>query len=170
MVDSMKERVFDKLYRDTFDDVSKYVVCKCSNINDVSDIIQSVYLEVFKIINKDNYDLLTKRYIIGIARHKVNDYYRCSYKSNNMISYDSLYNVKDVINIERDVILKCDVEVIWKYLKRKPVIVSKIFYLYYYMGLSINDIAFMLGVSISVVKNHLYRTISELKLKFKEDN
>ena len=76
----MKEELFNKLYKETFDDISKYVICSTPNINDVNDILQTIYMEVFKIINKDNYDLLSKAYIRGITQNKINDYYIYNYK------------------------------------------------------------------------------------------
>ena len=66
----MKEELFNKLYEETFDEITKYVICNCSNINDINDIIQTLYLDIFKIINKDNYDLLNKSYIKAIAKNK----------------------------------------------------------------------------------------------------
>lgn len=53
--------LFDNIYKETFDDVSKYVVCNYSSLSDVSDILQNIYMEVVKIFDKDNYELLTKQ-------------------------------------------------------------------------------------------------------------
>lgn len=40
--------IFDEYYYETYNDISKYVVCNCNNIEAVKDIIQSIYLEVYK--------------------------------------------------------------------------------------------------------------------------
>ena len=40
--------IFDEYYYETYNDISKYVVCNCNNNEAVKDIIQSIYLEVYK--------------------------------------------------------------------------------------------------------------------------
>ena len=59
--------------------------------------------------------------------------------------------------------IKASVEEVWNFIKRKPVIISKIFYFYFYLELSIKEIANELQLSESNVKNYLYRTIKQLK-------
>ena len=67
---------FQNVYDATYDDVLKYVVCNVSSLQDVADIIQEIYLAVYKKIKKD----ITKEYVLGIAKHKIKDYYRFFYK------------------------------------------------------------------------------------------
>lgn len=166
----MKEKLFNKLYKETFDDISKYVICATPNINDVNDLLQTIYMEVFKIINKDNYDLLSKAYIKGIAQNKINDYYRYNYKQKFISLFTSKENIeeyKDDIDIEEITIKKYDQEKVWKYLKKNQT-VAKIFYLYYNYGLTIPEIAHALNLNESNVKNYLYRTLKKLKKYMKE--
>ena len=61
MVDQETLSIFDKLYYDTYPEVLKYIVINCSNIEDVKDIIQNVYLEVLKKLNNN-----MKKYLIGV--------------------------------------------------------------------------------------------------------
>lgn len=170
----MNDDFFDELYYKTFDEISKYVICNCSNIEDASDIIQNIYMDVFKIINKDNYDLLSISYIKGIAKNKLKDYYRHNYKDKIISLFkshqeDDIEDYKDEnIDIEKDFLLHYDSSLIWKYLKKKSNLISKIFYLYYCMGLTINEISKELNINESNVKNYLYRTIKELRI-FMED-
>lgn len=163
---------FEKLYNETFDDISKYVICNCSNISDVNDIIQNIYLDVFKIINKNNYDLLNKKYIFGIARNKLNDYYRNSYNKKFISSFSQKEYTDDFkddkIDVEKSFFLKYDSDKVWNYL-RKNTLIAKIFYLYFYYGLTIVEISKSLNISESSVKNYLYRTLKKLNKYMKED-
>ena len=166
--------IFDKYYYETYNDISKYVVCNCNNIEDVKDIIQSIYLEVYKKVLKESQVNNYHVYIMGIAKHKVKDYYRFKYKTKitNLFNNDGkniIDNISSNINIEESLLEKENIEEIWKYLKRKKVIISKIFYLYYYTGYSIKEISKELEISESNIKNYLYRTLKELKL-FLEEN
>ena len=166
----MKEELFNKLYKETFDDISKYVICSTPNINDVNDILQIIYMDIFKIINKDNYDLLNKSYIRAIAKNKINDYYRYNYKQKIVSLFtnnDDIEDYKDNIDIEKSILEQYDQEKVWKYLKKNQTI-AKIFYLYYSFGLTIPEIAHELKLSESNVKNYLYRTLKKLKKYMKE--
>lgn len=159
---------FEKLYNDSYSDISKYIICNCSNIEDAKDIIQNTYLEVIKNISKVN----TKNYIFGIAKNKLNDYYRFNYKTKIVSLLFDKENIKPVdnlksdINLEKSFIIKYDTELVWDYLKNKKPIIFKIFYLYYYLELSIVEISKELKITESCVKNYLYRTLNELKKMF----
>lgn len=165
MIDQETLNVFDKLYNDTYNDILKYVVIRCSNINDVSDIMQNIYIEVYKKISND-IDV-NKSYIIGIAKNKLKDYYRFNYKEKIVSLFKSkedtsVNNIKADIDLEKALIVKYDVELVWDYLKKKKVIISKVFYLYFQMGLTIKEIAKELEITESNVKHYLYRTLKEL--------
>lgn len=159
---------FDKLYNETYQEISKYVVCSCNNIDDVKDIVQNIYLEAYKHITKEKN--INREYLFGIAKNKIKDYYRFNYKakfislfSNTKKDIELVDTIKSDIDIERSYFLKYDTEKIWNYLKRKPVIISKIFYLYYYLELTIKEISKELNITESNTKNYLYRTLKELK-------
>ena len=161
--------LFDEIYNDTYQTVLKYVICKCSNIEDVNDIMQNIYVDLYKKISNTNIDNINN-YIIVLAKNKVNDYYRFKYK-NKLISLFSSKQEKELLDkipteqdIERELIIKEDLELIWSFLKKKKIIIAKIFYLYYYLGLSIKEISTELNITESNVKHYLYRTLKELNI------
>ena len=63
---------FEFLYNNTYRNVLKYTICHCRNLDDVNDIVQDIYTELYqktvknKHINLDN----AESYIIGIAKNK----------------------------------------------------------------------------------------------------
>ena len=169
-----KTLYFEQIYKDTYPAISKYVVCHCKNIEDVKDILQEIYLHVYNHIQKDNEINIT--YIYGIARNKVKDYYRFSYKnrfisifSKHLEELEMIDTIPDDYDLERDILLKCSNEEIWKYLTDKPVIISKTIYLYYYLDLTIQEIADELNISESNVKNYIYRTLKDLRKKLEKE-
>lgn len=159
---------FEKLYRETYHDVTRYVVCHCSHIEDVKDIIQDIYLDVLKNWQKlpMNHE---KAYVLGISKNKVKDYYRFRYKDKIISLCSSKQNLNRIENIPSDIDIEVsisnqyDVEEVWKYLKKKPVIISKVFYLYYYLEFTIKEIAQELNIPESSIKNYLYRSLKELR-------
>lgn len=161
---------FDELYYKTYSKILKYIVCNCFNIDDVKDIVQNIYLDVYKKLQKNI--SINEAYIYGIAKNKVKDYYRLNFKVKISSLFSNLNNLDDVmlidtissdINIEKDMIIKDDLDSIWKFLKKKKTIISKIFYLYYYENMNIKTVAHTLNISESNVKNYLYRTLKELE-------
>ena len=170
MIDQETLNTFDKLYYETYQDVLKYTVINSSNIEDVKDIIQNVYLEVLKKLNNKNIQI-NKSYIIGIAKNKIRDYYRFKYKVKIISLFSSIKDNKNInlidtidanIDIEKMIIKKQDLSFIWEYLKKQKTIIAKIFFLYYYMDYSIKDISIEFHISESNVKNYLYRTLNKL--------
>ena len=166
---------FDEYYYMTYQDILTYVVCNCSNIEDVKDIVQNIYIELYKKLNKNEKILDPKAYLIAISKNKIKDYYRFKYK-NKIISLFSNNNDKEIIsdiksdiNIENIILTKEEIKKVWKYLKTKKVIISKIFYLYYYNNYSIKEISKELKVTETNVKHYLYRTLHELKNYLKEE-
>ncbi len=163
---------FDDIYKKTYDKVLKYVVLNCKNAEDVSDIVQNIYLELLKKINANYIFNNEISYVIGIAKNKVNEYYRFKYRVNIVSLFkkdeDTNYDIPDDFDLQEDFIKNEDIKFVWNYLKNKKVIIFKIFYLYYYDGLSIKNIAEELNLSVSNVKHYLYRTLNELKIIMKK--
>lgn len=61
---------FEAIYKDTYNDLLKFLIFKCNNLDDVNDILQETYIELFKIIEKKDIKNV-KSYIIGIAKNKL---------------------------------------------------------------------------------------------------
>ena len=170
MLDQEALKIFEKLYEETYQEILRYIVCKCSNIEDVKDILQTVYLEVLKKLEKNTSLKITKQYILGIAKNKINEYYRFNYKAKIISLFEKKDNkeieisetIPDEFDLQAYLTNKNDVEIIWNFLKKKKIIIFKIFYLYYYSDYKIKDIANTLNISEANVKNYLYRTLKEL--------
>ena len=65
MIDQETLNKFDKLYNESYKNVLKYGICNCSNMEDVKDIVQNVYVDLLKKINKLNIDN-GNAYVMGI--------------------------------------------------------------------------------------------------------
>lgn len=160
---------FEIIYQKTYYQTLKYVICKCHHLEDVNDLVQDSYVELYKRMQKQNTNIENvEAYLIGIAHNLMKKYYG---KENKIIAYpfgeEKEENVVDwKIDLERDIVTKENVDKVWKYLKNKDISITKIFYLYYTMDMKIADIAKALEMGESNVKNYLYRTLKELKNVF----
>ena len=163
------KRDFEKIYKETYSKVLKFAVIKCRNLDDVNDIIQDTYLELLKLLKKrkmlevENID----KYLLGISNNILKRFYHKKQKENIVDYYQDNSNltkdIEDTFDLEATIITKNNVAKVWKYLKQKDLITAKIFYLYFAVGLKINEISKELEISESNVKNRIYRTLKELK-------
>lgn len=148
---------FDVVYNESYKDISRYVVLNANNIGDVKDILQNIYLEVYKNIDK----VSDQNYVFGIAKNVLKKYYRFKFLRKDDTEITD--NIKSNINLEKTVMDKFDTELVWKYLKKKNNNIAKIIYLYYYEDFTIKEIANSLNLTESNVKNYIYRTLKELR-------
>ena len=168
---------FEEIYNNTYNRTLNYIVCKCSNIEDVNDLLQETYIELYKILQRKKYVELEdyKNYVIGIAKKRLQRHYGLLYK----FKISPVWSSKDGkeyeiglpsnIDIEMNIITKLNAEKVWKYIKQKNITVVKVFYLYYYSEFKISQIAKELNMTESNVKNILYRTIKDIKVKMKKE-
>lgn len=170
----IKLKNFEEIYSKTYNSILKYIICKCQNLDDVNELIQDIYVELYQILEKKHFIKLNNEvaYVIGIAKNILRKYYRNRYKEKSNILFFSK-NMGDVdiqlpsnFDLETNIINQENIEEIWDYLNNKNVLIAKIFYLYYGLGLKIVEISKELEIGESAVKNYIYRTLNELKEHF----
>lgn len=170
---NLKEtNMFDDIYKTTYKTTLRFIVLHCNKIDDINDLLQDTYLEVFKQIRKKKMQDIEdiQAYIIGIAKNVLRKYYQFRY--NNCSPQTECIEetiIDSDIDIELQFITRDNVEKIWNYVKSKNILVTKIFYCYYYLDMKLSDIAKELQLNESTIKNYLYRTIKQLKRTFKEE-
>lgn len=67
------------------------------------------------------------------------------------------------IDIELEFITKDNIDSIWKYIKSINVDVAKIFYMYYVLDMTLNQISKELNINESTIKSNLYRMLKRVK-------
>jgi len=160
---------FEKIYKDTYNKVLRFAVIKCRNLDDINDIIQDTYLELLKLLKKKK--MLEaeniESYILGISNNVLKRYYHKKKKDNIVYYYQDDSNlakdIEDTFDLEAEIITKHNVSKVWEYLKHKDLITTKVFYLYFAVGLKISEISKELEIGESNIKNRIYRTLKEIK-------
>lgn len=170
MSKNSKEFLID-IYKETYDDVFRYILSKCENINDIQDLIQNTYLNFYKAsLKKDIKE--PKKYLITIARNEIFKTYGIISIAKNNIPLFSLptesldYNLDNSLKFNENYDLNFSCLEIWEELKKSDSLTLKIFTLHFVEDIKIKDISILLKISESTVKNRLYRKIKELKEKF----
>lgn len=162
-------QIFKNIYDETYNNLLKFIICRCSNIDDVNDIIQEVYTEFYSVLVNERDIKDINKYIYGIAKNKIKRHYSLANRFKTISLFresedkEMLDNISNDIDIEKIVLNKSDIDFIWNYLKKKKIIIQRIFYLFYSLDLTIKEISNELNISESCVKNYLYRTLNELQ-------
>lgn len=175
MVDQQITTLFNKVYDETYGKILTYVTGKCGNTEDISDIMQEIYLEVYTVFLKKGVKYIknTDAFVYKVAKSKVYRHYTLAEKLKRFIPLfaknedDEEVNVADLnlmdTDLEENVANKWLLNQIALYISAKPDIVRRIFYLFYSCDLSIAQIAKKLSLSETSVKNKLYRTVKEIR-------
>lgn len=166
---------FQQIYDASYQRVLHYVICKCSNIDDVNDLVQDTYIELYKILKRKQMIEIddSTNYMIGIAKKRIAKHYGLLYHFSfiSMYKNDDEYSeelqIPSNIDLEEEIINKDNIDRVWEYLKQKNPILFKVFYLFYVEEMKISRVAKELNLTESNVKNILYRTLKEIRSKFK---
>lgn len=171
MIDECFETIYDKTYKS----ILKYVISKCSDLQYVEDIMQNIYLNLFNTMQrKKNYIENYDAFIFTIAKREVIKYY--GLKAKMKMFFDNVdfsiieKTVPSPVLIEVDFITKENKDLIWEAIKKESIETQKIMVLHYLEGVSMKEIAQLLGINENTVKTKIYRTISKLKGKYGEHN
>lgn len=149
---------FEKLLQENLIALKRYVNFKVSNKHDAEDIIQDVCLNAtIKFDTLKNIQAF-KAWLIGIANHKCNDYYRNKSKNNN-IPIDTLKETDLTVGrlgvVEQSIVFDT-----LDTLGEKE---KQILYLYFFKDLSQEEIAKRLSVPIGTLKSRLHYAKEKFK-------
>jgi len=142
---------FSKLLLENFLPLQRYVNFKINNKHDAEDVIQEICLAATMKYDSLKNPAVFKSWIIGIANHKINDYYRKKAKV-LQIPLESLS--ESTLGISRFGITEQNV--VRDTLELLGDKAKQILYLYYFKNLSQEDIAKQLLVPIGTVKSRLH--------------
>lgn len=170
---------FNKIYDETFDDIKRFVALKCSDISLISDILQDIYMEYYRLILRKGTDYAANDFavIFKIAKRKIYRYYTFKEKLTYLVplfqrnedgeeyctAEQEAVTEEPEESVEDTVLTRIEAERIWSVIEQYSPEVRKIMYLHFSEGMSHAEIACELGCSLSNVKNKLYRTLSEIK-------
>lgn len=167
---------FDRVYDDTFADIRRYVAVRCADPMDMSDVLQEIYLEYYRLLRRKGIDYAEddRAMVFTIAARKVKRYYSLKQKLRHIVPFfrrdgddgeELVIDMPDPVNIEERAMMIDDIEQIDRLLARYPTETRKIVYLYFAEDMKLQDIAASMDLPLSTVKSRLYRTMRDLKKK-----
>lgn len=171
MTEQNQNEFFSELYDATHEKVLAYIIVKCGKTEDVEDVFMETYTEIVSIIRNrgTGYIKNPEAFVTKIAKRKIYRHYKLLQRISDLRTskdYEEniVENIDDgQISFDEDIMNQLTVNKAFAYLSKKDELTKKIFYLYYYMDKTIKEIAELLSVKESNVKNRLYRTVKELR-------
>lgn len=142
------------------------------NQKDAEDIVQEIFIQVYKSLSSFKHNSSFSTWIYRIAVNKCLDWKR---KHKNQLSEINLTNedfeLRKSSNLLPDelFLLKNNKEDINILLDKIPLVYKNVLILYYYQDLSYNDIAINLNISKKTVESRLYRGKKLLRQIAKEE-
>ena len=169
------EDEFRRIYDRTYPAAAVLVTAKCRRTADIGDILQEVYLEVCHVLQKRGVEYIREpdAFVRKLVKQQLARYYRKHPWQHEVYDEpDEDGCVPELADIESLSVeeIAADREVLqWtdRYLTVKGEIYRKIFHLYYRFGLTLPEIAELLGSTETDIKNKLYRTLNEIREQWK---
>jgi len=149
---------FEKLLQENLIPLQRYVKFKINNKHDAEDIIQEVCLTATMKFNSLKNPSAFKAWLIGIASHKCNDYYRQKAKNMN-ISLEAFS--ESALSTGRFGIT--EQSIVHDTLDALEDREKQILYLYFFKNMSQKNIAKQLSIPIGTVKSRLHYAKEKFK-------
>ena len=164
------KRLFEEIYNETKENTYRFIAAKCYNIDDIDDIYQSTYISVYDALLKREGRIENKEaFVILIAKRELFKYYglitklKACFKAPLSREDEDIKEDADTFCLEDSVVNKALLEEINALIEKKDITTQKIFFLYYYKGYTLSEIADMLGIGQSNVKRRLYSVLSQIR-------
>lgn len=159
----------EKVFCETKPEILRYITIKCSSTEDIKDILQNTYMCFWLRIKRFGTTFIfnPKQYLLRIAHDETVKYYRATNLKKSVISIDEFGEIPDNSYLFEQVVQnKILSDQIWKEIKKLDQESIKIFTLRFIYDEKLEDIAKELDLSVSTVKNRLYRGLEKLKIIF----
>lgn len=166
---------FEEIYNSTQKAVLAFITAKCGRCADIADIFQDTYMDLYQVLEKRGAGYVTneKALVLRIAKRKLAKHYSLAQRLKIFVSATAKNEDGEDVELselEADSFLTEDfavnqilLEAAQTFIQQKPEDVRKAFYLFYEADLKIPEIAKLLRISQSAVKNKIYRTLKELR-------
>lgn len=182
MIEENTTTYFDEVYDKTYKKTLKYVTSKRKNIEDINDIVQEIYVEVYSVMVKKGIDYIEnmEAFVMKVTKAKIYKHYSLLEKVKEFIpnfSKNKEYNDENInqyeisdCSIEEKIVNRELLENIREFVYSKSDDVIKIFDMYYYLDLAIPEIEKELSISESNVKNKLYTMVNKVRKIYEKDD
>lgn len=153
---------FIGLYDDYSNDVLRLAFSFTKNIFDSEDIVQVVYIKLYKELEKNNNQEFNKNWLLKVTANECKNNLKLAYRKKVVLNDELILGVAKLNSTEK-------IDEVSKEILKLPLKYRNVIYLYYYEGYKINEIANILNKSSGTIKTLLSRGREKLKKTLRED-
>lgn len=162
---------FNRVYDESFDAVRRFAAARCSDPDQLSDLLQEIWFEYYGVLTRKGTDYVKDplALLYKIARRKTFGYWSLKKELMKLVPISTAEAELELPDMwgdaEEVAISSAEAERIWELLSLYPAETRKVIYLYFYEDMSLPEISRAMGWSLSNVKNRLYRTLNDIREK-----
>lgn len=161
---------FTAIYHATFKATSQFVHFRVANVADGEELIQEIYLDLYRHLVKHEQPDNLQAYLITIAKHHLAAYYGDKAKQPLTIAdEDSLLfdQIPDEIDLEELVLNATSTDAIWAFIETFSELDRKLLIARYRFDLPYPAIAKEVGLPETTIKSRVVNALLKIKDKFK---
>lgn len=155
---------FETLMQNYLRILYNFILLRVSSKEDTDDIVQDVMLSVWLNLPSYNYDSSFKTWVLGIANHKINDFFRIKYRKNEEDIDDHIDSLSED-DFAGDSEEKLDLRSAVSELKQSE---KELLFMIFNAQLSYSDISYITGVPVGTIKSRMSAVKEKLKEKLGE--
>ncbi|NBI30180.1 RNA polymerase sigma factor [Chengkuizengella marina] len=151
---------FQTLYKEFVQKVTGYLKLRLNDPHIIEDILQEVFLAVWRGADKYNKKSTVSTWIISIAKHKLMDRYRSKYNNEKNTRLENLQNFPKSEDFSNQILDEISIQKALESLKSNE---QELTYLVFYMKMSYKEISELLKIPEGTVKSRVYQLKKQLR-------
>lgn len=169
------EEEFNLLYDGTYEALRRFVLGRCASVSEAEDILQTVYMELYRHRRKGAVIRRPEAYLYAVARHELTRQYGWAALRRRHVPVFTPDESEDFATLEKDFLCEempedrltdsLTAAQIWRQIRELDPLTYRIFMLYFCQDCTLAQIADRLDCKESLVKSRLYRALK----RFRED-
>lgn len=168
---------FNRIYDATWERVRRYLYPRVRAPEDLADILQETYLELYRALERGNDPNNSEAFVMHIAKQKLARHYKA--QSNHAIPIDwedtpevDQYDLDRWLDesLEDQIVIEQLSNTILSELPREPWPIRQIFTCIFSMEMKMPEVASALDLSVNQVRNLYYRTLRDLRQRYAESS
>ncbi|MCR2821643.1 RNA polymerase sigma factor [Lederbergia panacisoli] len=164
----MQKHSIEKWFEEYHEDIYHYLLYLLGNhTGEAEDLLQEVFIKVFKKIDSFKHDSSPKTWLISIARNTAFDYLRKRRFLFNKKSSDDMHNlISPYDNPEKDILEREDLKKLFSILSTLKPKYREVLFFKVHQELSTKETAVLMNCSENKVRVMLHRAKMEVRKKF----
>ncbi len=156
---------FGRLYDSFAQRIFKYIRLKVQVREQAEDILQEVFIKAFKGLNGLSMEGLNfSAWLYKIAGNAINDYFRKKYRTPDITPIDENFDIADSFSLQEDLEIKSSAEEAHRAFNEISPLCRQVLELRYVQGLSLNEVAKILGKTNLAVRLLQFRGLRQVRV------